>query len=82
VRNPRLDWTDESIAVKQNLNVLFAMLGGFGIAAVLTAASITVCIFLPVLAIPALAFETAVYAGLSILFFRLSVKSWPRLCES
>ena len=82
VRNPRLDWTDESIAVKQNLNVLFAMLGGFGIAAVLTAASITVCVFLPVLAIPALAFETAVYAGLSILFFRLSVKFWPRLCES
>ncbi len=82
VHNPRLDWTDESIAVKQNLNVLFVMLGGFGVAVLFGLLFIPLCVFFPFLMIPALVIEILVLFGLSMLFFHLSVKLWPRLCES
>lgn len=81
VRNPRLEWTDESVAVKQNLNVLFTMLGGFGAAVVFGVMFIPLCLFFPFMLIPSLVIEVAAFIGLSVLFFRSSLKLWPRLSE-
>lgn len=76
--NPKLDWTDENVAIKQNYNVLFVMLAGFGITT-LFGAFIPICMFFPVVLIPALVFQAAVAAGLSVLFFRISARLWETL---
>ena len=76
--NPKLNWVDENVAVKQNLNVLFVTLAGFGTVTVF-GALIPVCMFLPAALIPALVFEAAAFAGLSVVFFRAAVKLWETI---
>ncbi len=77
--NPKLKWNDESVAVKQNTNVAFTMLGGFLISVVAGALTVPFPIFFPFLNFIFAPLLTLVYAGLTFLFLRLSVRFWKEL---
>ncbi len=76
---PKLNWTDETAAIKNNLNVLFATLGAWLVLAVLSGASIPLCIFFPQAILLVLPFAFLLFAGLAYLFFRLAVNGWEKL---
>ena len=77
-RRPKLDWTSENVAVKQNMNVLITMFVGMGVSGV-AAVFIVPAVFLPLLVPLLLALETGLMIGLSVLFFRLAKRGWLRL---
>ena len=76
---PKLNWIDETAAIKNNLNVLFTMLGAWLLLAVLAGVSIPLCVFFPWSILIVLPFSLLLFAGLAYLFFRLAVNGWEKL---
>ena len=76
---PKLDWTDETVAIKNNLNVLFSTLGSWVLLAAAAGVSIPLCIFFPWTILIVLPAALLLFGGLAYLFFRLAVKGWEKL---
>ena len=80
-RNPKLDWVDESMAVKQNMNTLFSFLAGGGLALAMGGISMVLYLKFHVPGPALLAFQAVVTAGLAFWFTRVALRQWPRLTE-
>ena len=76
---PKLDWTDETVAIKNNLNVLFSTLGSWVLLAAAAGVAIPLCIFFPWTILIVLPAALLLFGGLAYLFFRLAVKGWEQL---
>ncbi|MBO7406638.1 MAG: hypothetical protein J6V14_03325 [Clostridia bacterium] len=78
-RRPKLNWTDETVAIKNNLNVLFATLGSWLAINVTGGVAIPLCFFFPRSILITLPATLLLFAGLAYLFFRLAVNGWKKL---
>lgn len=80
-RNPKLNWTDENMAVKQNLNVIFTMLASWGITMVLSGLGVVAVMFLNFPPVAAVGIVSFLLLALAAVFYRASFRFWNRLTE-